>query len=99
MSGFGYLDKYGISNEDKSKLRRLRNNLRKHAKICAICKRPFQPGEIPVMDHIKPHRGNIQLLLDPLNFQPLHKRCHDSHKKLMENNAHKRTIGIDGWPI
>ena len=31
-----------------------------------------------VVDHIKPHRGNHDLFLDPLNHQALCKRCHDS---------------------
>lgn len=31
-----------------------------------------------VLDHIKPHRGDVQLFWDRRNWQSLCKRCHDS---------------------
>lgn len=98
MGWFTYLDKYGISNADKNRWMVLRNRLRKHARTCAICREPFV-NEIPVMDHKIPHRGDLKLLLDPMNIQPLHKKCHDSVKKAHEMRGNTKTYGQDGWPL
>ena len=45
--------------------------LTKHP-VCAVCGRLAT-----VVDHIVPHKGNMDLFWDSSNHQPLCKRCHD----------------------
>lgn len=54
-----------------------------------------------VVDHIKPHRGNLELFLDADNLQSLCKRCHDGHKQAQEHNSDGilRGAGHDGRPL
>jgi 5-methylcytosine-specific restriction endonuclease McrA len=41
----------------------------------------------PVVDHIKPHKGNLVLFWDEGNLQALCKRCHDGAKQAMDNRG------------
>lgn len=38
-----------------------------------------------VVDHIRPHRGDMRLFWDHSNWQGLCKHCHDMHKQRIEN--------------
>ncbi len=51
------------------------------------------------VDHIKAHRGNIDLFFEPSNLQVLCKRCHDSAKQREERLGYSIEIGVDGWPV
>ncbi len=47
----------------------------------ALCRRCLEDGratEATVVDHVRPHRGDLALFWDPANHQPLCKPCHDS---------------------
>ena len=46
---------------------------------CVMC-----GANAEVADHIRPHKGDEALFFDPRNLQSLCKRCHDSHKAMME---------------
>lgn len=54
-----------------------------------------------VVDHIKPHRGDVDLFRDSDNLQTLCKPCHDAHKQAQEHSADGvlRGAGLDGRPI
>lgn len=52
-----------------------------------------------IVDHIKPHKGDLQLFWDETNWQSLCKPCHDGRKQRSEKNSHLPEIGLDGWPI
>ncbi|MFC2967722.1 HNH endonuclease signature motif containing protein [Acidimangrovimonas pyrenivorans] len=43
---------------------------------CAMCGAPAD-----VLDHVKPHRGDMVLFWDRSNWQPLCKSCHDRVKQ------------------
>lgn len=45
--------------------------------LCRICRREGRITEATVVDHIKPHRGDLDLFWDDDNHQPLCKPCHD----------------------
>ena len=49
-----------------------------------------------VVDHIIPHKGNIDLLLDPTNYQALCKKCHDSKKQRAERRGYSDAVDADG---
>ena len=68
---------------------------------CRACGTPVVPGHpelSPVVDHIRPWRGNEDLFWDESNLQCLHKKCHDA-KTAQENRERMVTtrVGIDGW--
>lgn len=50
---------------------------------CAECARHGVRVRATVVDHIRPHRGNVALFSDPDNLQSLCKSCHD-RKTLVE---------------
>lgn len=55
--------------------------------FCVVCGEPAK-----VVDHIRPHRGNIELFYNPDNWQPL---CitHHNAKTLQENGYfHKKPL-------
>lgn len=57
-----------------------------------LCKRHEDRGEIvaaTVVDHIVPHKGDMELFWRRSNWQPLCKRCHDI-KTAMEDGAFGR---------
>ncbi|MBY6138538.1 HNH endonuclease [Leisingera daeponensis] len=41
----------------------------------------------PVVDHLKPHRGDPDLFWDPDNLQTVSKRYHDGEKQSMEKRG------------
>lgn len=51
---------------------------------CARCKEKGRLVPATVVDHIKPHRGDLDLFWNEKNWQPLCKSCHD-HKTMTED--------------
>lgn len=47
----------------------------------------------PVLDHKRPHRGNVALFWDEDNLQAQCKHCHDSTKQAMERAADRGGVG------
>jgi 5-methylcytosine-specific restriction protein A len=54
-----------------------------------------------VVDHIKPHRGDFQLFIDPTNVQSMAKVCHDQFKQSQEKGGAGFWAGCDasGQPL
>jgi 5-methylcytosine-specific restriction protein A len=46
--------------------------------LCVECEKQGIATPATIADHIRPHKGNINLFFDPLNLQGLCKRCHDT---------------------
>lgn len=57
--------------------------------LCAECERNGQITAASVVDHIKPHKGNVVSFWDPANHQPLCKPCHD-HKTATDDGGFGR---------
>jgi len=69
-----------------AKWRRARAGYLSQYPICVRC------GDIAtVVDHITPHRGNMQLFWDPTNWQPLCKTCHDRKTATEDSNFAKKS--------
>jgi len=68
------------------------------APLCAFCLRDGRTTAATIADHIKPHKGVIELFYDEKNLQSLCKACHDSEKKRIELGS---SMGYDvhGNPI
>jgi 5-methylcytosine-specific restriction endonuclease McrA len=63
-------------------------------KFCLIDLKIRVPAE--VVDHIKPHKGDNTLFLDPRNFQSLCKKCHDSKKQRAEKRGYSDEVDANG---
>ncbi len=46
-----------------------------------LCIGKYPADDSPVVDHIKPHRGDETLFWDPSNLQTVSKAYHDSEKQ------------------
>ena len=64
-----------------------------------ICAREGKVSPARVVDHIRPHRGDVELFWDRSNWQPLCKPCHDRVKQSEEARGYSHEIGEDGWPL
>lgn len=72
--------------------------LRKHP-LCRMCEAKGLIVAATVVDHIKPHRGDMKVFWNSSNWQPLCKLCHDSDKARAEyTRKHYQRIDDDGWP-
>ena len=84
---------YG-SRWQKARLSYLKSN-----PLCVMCAKDGMPKEATVVDHIKPHKGDLELFWNVLNWQPLCKHHHDSHKQRIENRGHEFGCDEFGNPI
>lgn len=99
MAWQGYLRKYNFPPEVLKEWWRVRQKFRSTHHYCKLCGKTFLTGELKIVDHRTPHKGDIKLFLAVGNLQVLCKRCHDSRKQLMERHAEKPAVGIDGWQV
>lgn len=67
--------------------------------LCIYCQRMGRLKSADVVDHIKPHKGDLDLFWDPMNWQPLCKACHDSAKHAEDIGGQVRGVSGDGIPI
>lgn len=67
--------------------------------LCVYCLKLGKTTPAQVTDHIKPHKGNINLFWDKNNWQPLCKQCHDSAKAVQESKGYLPGAGADGLPV
>lgn len=72
--------------------------LRKHP-LCRDCQQRDRITPATVVDHIKPHRGDMQLFWDPSNWQPLCATCHSAHKQRAEKSGRVAGTAQDGRPL
>ena len=56
----------------------------RHYPLCVNCLRNGRTEPGTVVDHIKPHRGDMKLFWDSSNWQSLCQPCHDSWKQSQE---------------
>ncbi|WP_312032689.1 HNH endonuclease [Sinorhizobium psoraleae] len=67
--------------------------------LCRFCLEVEDVTAADTVDHITPHRGQLDLFFDPSNLQSLCKSCHDTHKRRMELGKDVIRFSPDGWPI
>ncbi len=71
--------------------------------LCEICgvalKRGRNHPQSAVVDHIKPHKQNLDLFWDPDNLQAMCKECHDGRKASQDALAERYEVDADGWPL
>ena len=67
--------------------------------LCAYCMEQGKIKPANVVDHIVPHKGDMDLFWDKANWQPLCKRCHDSVKQREERTGSRIGCDVDGIPF
>jgi len=72
--------------------------LRSHP-LCVMCGDLGRIEPATVVDHIKPHRGDMVLFWDKTNWQPLCKSCHDIHKQRLEATGRLSGCDVSGLPL
>src|SRR5262245_6555732 len=78
------------------KIRRI--HLMRHP-LCAICDRRGLIAAATVVDHIEPHRGDVNKFWTG-GLQSLCDNCHSSIKQKLEKKKRPvQAIGFGGWPI
>ena len=66
--------------------------------LCAICAQQGKVTPANIVDHIEPHRGDMdKFWAGPL--QSLCKTCHDRHKKMQESCGAVMGCDADGIPL
>lgn len=78
---------------------RLRSTLLHDNPWCNFCAAKGLKVPADVADHIKEHKGNLDLFHDYLNLQPLCFSCHNSTKQKIERGILIIEYGPDGMPL
>jgi 5-methylcytosine-specific restriction endonuclease McrA len=84
---------------DLREWKRLRHKQLFKEPLCRFCSTDDHPVAADVADHIKPHKGQLDLFLDGENLQSLCKHCHDSAKARIESKGyHNKVDPLTGKP-
>jgi len=67
--------------------------------LCAMCLAAGDTVAATVCDHIKEHKGNVELFYSYENTQALCALHHSSTKQAEERGIARQLIGADGWPV
>ena len=59
--------------------------------LCKMCEAEGRIAAAEVVDHVKPHGGDMELFWDSDNWQPLCKSHHNSDKQMLEKSGRTRT--------
>lgn len=78
---------------------RLRVRQLSNEPMCRLCRALGKRTAATVCDHIKPHKGDVDLFYDPDNLQSLCKECHDGAKAELERSGKLRGCDANGNPI
>lgn len=67
--------------------------------MCVECEKRGYVVEATIVDHIIPHKEDLELFWDRDNWQSLCKPCHDRHKQRLEKSGRVVGCTLDGVPI
>jgi len=67
--------------------------------LCCMCQKEDKLTSSTVVDHIRPHRGDMTLFWDRHNWQALCAFHHNSTKQRQDHGRLTSPIGEDGWPV
>ncbi len=67
--------------------------------LCEYCLKREVIEPATIVDHIKPHKGDVDMFHDPENLQSLCKHCHDSVKQREEAGETVVQFDSTGWPV
>jgi len=88
-----------------SRWQRARAGYLAHHPLCVDCQSRGRATIATVVDHIKPHKGDMVLFWDSSNWAPLCKPCHDSKTAREDGGFGNKASGkprqgctVDGLP-
>lgn len=67
--------------------------------LCKYCEASGDITAADTVDHITPHRGDLELAFDYDNTQSLCKPCHDVHADAKDRGKVMAGCDDDGYPI
>jgi 5-methylcytosine-specific restriction enzyme A len=67
--------------------------------LCVMCQEQGRVTAATVVDHIIPHRGDMELFWDSDNWQSLCKPHHDSTKRRIEHSGSEIGCDVSGMPV
>lgn len=67
--------------------------------LCRLCKQAERLVPAVVVDHIEPHKGDVNLFFDDTNLQSLCKTCHDVSKQRQEHRGFMQGCDASGIPF
>lgn len=67
--------------------------------LCRMCERMGRVTAGNTVDHIKPHKGDIELFFDADNLQTLCTPCHSALKQMEEIHGYSQAVDINGVPF
>ncbi|MCW8917157.1 MAG: HNH endonuclease [Magnetovibrio sp.] len=73
--------------------------LKEHPVCEGVCKEDGRVAAASVVDHVIPHRGDLELFWDRSNWQALCKSCHDRHKQRLEKSGTVTGCTESGVPL
>jgi 5-methylcytosine-specific restriction endonuclease McrA len=82
-----------------SRWRALRHRQLMLEPLCRFCIEAEVVTVAEVVDHIRNHKGDMDIFFDPSNLQSLCKSHHDGDKQRIDNGKTVVRYGADGWPI
>lgn len=66
---------------------------------CVFCQREGRLTLSTTLDHIIPHKGDLDLFWDQANWQALCKPHHDAAKQQIERGGYSSQCDADGMPL
>ena len=84
---------------DTPRWRRLRATFLSAHPLCSLCLRIGHDTAATVVDHIQPHKGDVELFWSVENLQSLCAPCHSAAKKIQENYGFSQAADANGFPI
>ena len=67
--------------------------------LCVLCAKVGRDTPSNTVDHIIPHKGNLDLFWDEGNWQSVCPMCHNASKRMQELHGHSQACDINGFPI
>ena len=103
MSTVGTLQKDGRTSSASRgyghRWRLARNRFLTKHPLCRMCQEVGRVSAATLVDHIRPHRGNMRLFWDMSNWQALCAPCHDGAKQKQDISGKVVGCGVDGLPL
>lgn len=91
MGQYDYL--YNTAHWKKLRLWKLR-----HDPLCKLCLARGRAVQASIVDHIKQHKGSLELFNDVENLQSLCVSCHNAIKQQQERSGYSKASDVNGYP-
>ena len=84
---------------NSTRWRKLRSKFLNEHPLCNYCEQRNIIKPATIVDHIVPHKGDLELFWSESNLQSLCKTCHDSAKAIKEQRGMIPGCDNDGMPL